>query len=89
MSCVWLLQRGHSGDGCDLASTFFKYDIKEGRFVCSELGKGATREAGSISSEPLMYGRGGCSIVLLPLVARCLETIDVYIYGACLFLCLL
>ena len=35
-----------------------------------------------------------CSILLLPLVARCLETIDVciwrmYVYGACLFLCLL
>ena len=29
------------------------------------------------------------SILLLPLVARCLETIDVYICGACLFLCLL
>ena len=23
MSCVWLLQRGHSGDGCELASTLF------------------------------------------------------------------
>ena len=30
MSCVWMLQRGHSGDG----------------FVCSEVGKGATSEAG-------------------------------------------
>ena len=25
------------------------------------------------------------SILLMPLVARCLETIDVCIYGACLF----
>ena len=33
-----MLQRGHSGDGCDLASTLCKY--------CSELGKGATSEAG-------------------------------------------
>ena len=31
---------GHSGDGCDLASTLFKYDLRKGD-VCSELGKGA------------------------------------------------
>ena len=32
---------------------------------------------GSLSSELLMYGGGVRSILLLPLVARCLETIDV------------
>ena len=42
--CVWVLQRVQSGDGCDLASTLCKYDFEEGRFVCSELGKGATSE---------------------------------------------
>ena len=26
-SCVWMLQRGHSGDGCVLASTLYKYDL--------------------------------------------------------------
>ena len=37
-----------------------------------------------------MCGGGVRSILLLPLVARCLETIDVsYVYGAYLFLCLL
>ena len=41
---------------------------------------------GSISSE-LLCGGGMRSILFLPLVARCLETID-YVYGACLFLCL-
>ena len=46
MSCVWMLQRGHSGDGCVLASTLCKYDLRKGRFVCSELGKGATSGAG-------------------------------------------
>ena len=35
---------------------------------------------GSISSEQLMCGRGVRSILLLPLVARCLETIDVCIW---------
>ena len=34
---------------------------------------------GSISSELLMYGGGVRSILSLPLVARCLETIDVCI----------
>ena len=32
---------------------------------------------GSISSELLMRGRGVRSIVILPLVTRCLDTIDV------------
>ena len=41
--------------------------------------KGATSEAGNISSELLMCGGGVRSILLLPLVARCLETIDVCI----------
>ena len=35
---------------------------------------------GSISSELLMYGGGVRSILLLPLVARCLETIDICIW---------
>ena len=27
VSCVWILQRGHSGDGCVLASTLCEYDL--------------------------------------------------------------
>ena len=30
MSCVWMLQRGNSGDGCVLASTLCKYDLRKG-----------------------------------------------------------
>ena len=30
MSCVWMLQRGHSGDGCVLASILCKYDLRKG-----------------------------------------------------------
>ena len=30
MSCVWVLQRGHSGNGCDLTSTLCKYDLRKG-----------------------------------------------------------
>ena len=28
--CVWVLQRGNSGDGCDLEATLCKYDLKKG-----------------------------------------------------------
>ena len=41
-----MLQRWHSGDGYDLASTLCKYDLRKGDFICFELGKGATSEAG-------------------------------------------
>ena len=30
MLCVSMLQRGHSGDGCVLASTLCKYDLRKG-----------------------------------------------------------
>ena len=30
LSCVWVLQRGHSGHGYDLASTLCKYDLRKG-----------------------------------------------------------
>ena len=43
------------------------------------LSKGETSEAGNISSELLTGGGGVRSILLLPLVARCLVTIDVCI----------
>ena len=40
----------------------------------------------SISLELLMCGGGVCSILLLPLVARCLETIDVCILHMFVFM---
>ena len=53
MSCVWMLQRGHSGDGCVLASTLFKYDLRKGDlFVLSWT---RVRRV-SLSSERLMCG---------------------------------
>ena len=42
---------------------------------------------GSISSELLMCGGGVSSILLLPLVARCLETIDVCIWRMFFYVC--
>ena len=67
-----MLQRGHSGDGSVLLSTLCKYDMRKGDlFVLSwEMVRRVRR--GSISSELLM---GGARIILLPFVARCLETI--------------
>ena len=85
MSCVRVLQRGHSGDGCVLALTLCKYDLRKGNlFVLSW----ARVRRGSISSELLMCGGGVRSILLLPLVVRCLETIDVCIWRM-FVLCLL
>ena len=40
-----MLQRGQTGDGCDLDSTLRKYDLRKGDLL-TELGKGATSEAG-------------------------------------------
>ena len=87
VSCVWVLQRGNSGDGCDLASTLYKYDLrKRALFVLSWARVRRVRQ-GSLPSELLMCDGGVRSILLLPLVARCLETRDVCIW--CMFvLCL-
>ena len=41
---------------------------------------------GSISSELLMCGGGAHNILLLSLVARCLETIDVFIWRMFVFM---
>ena len=70
-----MLQRGHSGDGCDLASTLCMGDL----FVLSW----ASVRRVNISSELLMYDEGVLSIVLLHLVARCLDIIDVCMW--CMF----
>ena len=53
-----MLQRGHSGDGCDLASTLYKYDLrKDDLFVLSWARVRRVRR-GIISSELLMCGWG-------------------------------
>ena len=80
MSCVWVLQRGHSSDGCDLASTLYKYDLRKGDLFVLSWARVRRVRRGSLSSELLMCGGGERSILLLPLVDRCLETIDVCIW---------
>ena len=64
-------------------STLCKYDLRKGDlFVLSW----AMVRRGSLSSELLVCGGGVCSILLLPLVARCLETIDVCIWRMFVFM---
>ena len=75
-----MLQRGNNGDGCDLASTLCKYDLRKGDLFVLGWARLRRVRRGSISSELLIYGGGVHSIVLLPLVARYLETIDVCIW---------
>ena len=77
-----MLQRGHSGDGCVLASTLCTYDLRKGDLFVLSWARVRRVMPGSISSELLMCGGDVRSIMLLPLVDRCLETIDVYVYGA-------
>ena len=69
VSCVWVFQRGHSGDGCDLASTLCKEDLRKGYFFVLSWARVRRVRRGGISSELLMYGVGVHSILLLPLMA--------------------
>ena len=81
-----MLQRGHSGDGCVLASTLCKYDLRKGDLFVLSWARVRRVRRGSISSELLVCGGGVRSILLLPLVARCLETIDVCIWRMFVFM---
>ena len=77
--CVSVTE-GHSGDGCDPASTLCKYDLRKGDWFVLSWARVRRVRWGSLSSELLVCGGGVRSILLLPLVARCLETMDVCIY---------
>ena len=78
----------HSGDGCVLASTLCKYDLRKGDSFVQSWARVRRVMLGSISSEMLMCGGGVRSILLLPLVARSLETIDVCIWRMFVFMSL-
>ena len=86
MCVVWVSQRGHSGDTRDLASTLCKYDLRKGGLFVLRWARVRRVSRGSISSELLMCGGGVRSILLLPLVARCLQTIDVCIWHMFVFM---
>ena len=78
MLCVWMSQRGHSGDGCDLASTLCKYVLRKGDLFLLSWAR--------VRWARLMCGGGVHIILLLSLMARCLETIDICIWRMCVFM---
>ena len=68
------------------ASAFCKYDLRKGDLFV--LSWARVRRVTSIVSKLLMCGGGVRSIFLLPLVARCLEPIDVCILAQiCFYVC--
>ena len=81
-----MLQRGHSGDEYYLPSTLCRYDLRMGDLFVVSCARVRRVRRGSIASELPMCGGGVRSILLLPLVARCLETIDVYIWSMFVFM---
>ena len=68
------------GDGCDLAPTLCKYNLRKGDLFVLSWARMRRVTRRSISSELIMCGGGVRSILLLPLVARCIGTIDVCIW---------
>ena len=82
VACV-SVSEGHSGDRCNLALTFYKYDLRKGDLFVLSWGKGATSEAGKYL---FRASNVWCSILLLPLVARCIETIDICIWHMFVFM---
>ena len=77
MMCV-LQRRLHSGDGGVLELTLCKYDLRKGDLFVFELGKGATSEYFFRTAN--VWYRCAQYFVLASR-ARCLETIDVYIWS--------
>ena len=83
-----MLQRGYSGDGCYLASTLCRYDLRKGDLFVLSWARVRRVRRGSIYSELLTCGRGVRSLFLLPVVTRCLDTIVLGIWRT-FVLCLL
>ena len=71
---------GHSGDGGVWRRLVYVYALRKGDLFVLSWTRVRRLRQGSISSELLMCGGSVRSILLLPLVTRCLETIDVYIW---------
>ena len=80
---MWMLQWWHSSDGCVLASTLCKYDSRMGDLFVLSWARVRRVRQGSLSSELLMCGGGVHSILLLPLVSRCMYMMHVCFYVCC------
>ena len=55
MLCMRVSKRVYSGDGCDLASTLGKYDLRKGDLCVLSWERVRQVRRGSISPELLMY----------------------------------
>ena len=67
-----MLQRGHIGDGCDLATTFCTYDLRKCDLFVLSWARVRRVMRENIFSDLSMCGGDVRSILLLPLVARCI-----------------
>ena len=81
-----MLQRGHIGDRRALPSTLCKYYLRKDELFVLSLARVRRVRLGSISLVLIMCGEGMHSILLLPLVVRCLQTIDVCIWRMFVFM---
>ena len=79
-----MLQRGHSGIGCVLASTLCKYDLRKGDLFV--LSWARVRQVMRGGGGVLMGGGGVRSNLLMPRVARCIETLDLCIWRMFVFM---
>ena len=58
--CGCVLQRGHSGGGCDLVSTLCKYDLRKGDLFVPSWARVRRVRWGSVSSE--LSSRHSCGL---------------------------
>ena len=82
-----MLQRWHSGDGCVLSLILCKSDLRNGDLFVLIWARVRRVSRGSVSLDLLMCVGGGHSILSLPLVTRCLETIYVCIWRMFIYVC--
>ena len=61
MSCVRMLQRRHCGDGCVLATTLCKYDLRKGDLFVLSWARVQRVRRGSLSSELLKCADEVCA----------------------------
>ena len=86
MECPRVQYWAHIGlNLCDLASCLCKYDLRKGDLFVLSWARERQVNRGSFSSELLMC----VQYLLLPLVTRCLETIDVCIWHMFVFMSVL
>ena len=84
----WVLQRGHSGNGCDLASTLCKYDLRKGDLFVLSWAMVRRMRRGSLSSELIMCGGVVQYFVIvscgyMPRDNRCMYMAHVCFYVCC------